>query len=556
MNNSSDELVFVPLGGLGEIGMNAGLYGFGPKNRRKWILVDLGLAFAGPDLPGIDLVMPDLTFIERYRNDLLGLIITHAHEDHVGAIADLWPRLKCPIYATQFSASLLETRRLSEPNAPQVDMRIVAQGSSFDLGPFNIEYIPVSHSIPESNALAIRTSLGTILHTGDWKRDPTPVIGLPTDEARLRAIGEEGVLALVCDSTNIMREGESPSEADVAVALHDVITQAKGRVVVTTFASNVARLRSVAEAAAACGRSVVIVGRAMERTISVARECGYLEGVPAFLPAHAYSSLTRDKVVILATGSQGEPRAALARIAEDEHPEVKLDRDDLVIFSSRTIPGNERGVNGVLNGLVAQGVRIMTDRDGPIHASGHPRRGEVAQMYDWIKPKIAVPAHGEPMHLAVHADFARERGVKHVYTLRNGTMLALAPGEPGIIDEVPHGKLYKDGDILLSPDDDAVKARVRLAFAGIVSIGIAMTAKGDIAGDPDVVLAGLPAKARNGKPMDQIVDEAVFSVLDSLPRAVRRDADATAVAVERGVRNTVRNLWGKRPTVHVLIMEV
>ena len=235
---------------------------------------------------------------------------------------------------------------------------------------------------------------------------------------------------------------------------------------------------------------------------------------------------------------------------------MKLDRDDLVIFSSRTIPGNERGVNGVLNGLVAQGVRIMTDRDGPIHASGHPRRGEVAQMYDWIKPKIAVPAHGEPMHLAVHADFARERGVKHVYTLRNGTMLALAPGEPGIIDEVPHGKLYKDGDILLSPDDDAVKARVRLAFAGIVSIGIAMTAKGDIAGDPDVVLAGLPAKARNGKPMDQIVDEAVFSVLDSLPRAVRRDADATAVAVERGVRNTVRNLWGKRPTVHVLIMEV
>ena len=556
MNKSSDELVFVPLGGLGEIGMNAGLYGFGPKNRRQWILVDLGVAFAGPELPGIDLIMPDLAFIERARKDLLGLVITHAHEDHVGAIADLWPRLKCPVYATRFAASLLETRRLSEPGAPDIEINVVAQGSRIELGPFSIEFVPVSHSIPESNALAIRTPVGTVLHTGDWKRDPTPVIGLPTDEQRLRAIGDEGVLALVCDSTNIMREGESPSEADVAIALREVIGNARGRIVVTTFASNVARLRSVAEAAAACGRTVVTVGRAMERTLTVARECGYLDGIPAFLPPYGYSSLTRDKIVVLATGSQGESRAALARIAEGEHPEVKLDRDDLVIFSSRTIPGNERGVNAVVNGLVAQGVRIITDRDAPIHASGHPRRGEVARMYEWIRPQIAVPAHGEPLHLSVHADFARAQGVKSVFTLQNGTVLALGPGDPGIIDEATHGKLYKDGDILLAPDDDAVKARSRLAFAGVISIGIAMTAKGDVAGDPDVVLAGLPARTKAGKGMDQIVDEAVFSVLDSLPRAVRRDADATAIAVERGVRNTVRAVWGKRPTVHVLIMEV
>jgi ribonuclease J len=556
MASASDELVFVPLGGLGEIGMNASLYGFGPKGKRKWILIDLGLAFAGPDLPGIDLVLPDLGFLERVKKDLLGLIITHAHEDHIGAIADLWPRLKCPVYATQFAASLLETRRLSEPGAPEVPMHVVAQGSRMTLGPFDIEFVPVSHSIPESNALAIRTPAGLVLHTGDWKRDPTPVIGLPTDEKRLREIGEEGVLALICDSTNITREGESPSEADVAIGLREVIGKATGRVVVTTFASNVARLRSVAEAAVACGRTVITVGRAMERTIQVAREIGYLEGIPAFLPPQAYSSLTRDKIVILATGSQGEPRAALARMAEGEHPEVKLDRDDTVIFSSRTIPGNEREVNGIINGLVMQGVKVITDRDGPIHASGHPRRGEVSQMYDWIQPQIAVPAHGEPLHLATHADFARAKGVPHVFTLQNGAMLALAPGQPGIIDEVPHGRLYKDGDIVLSADDEAVKTRKRLAFAGVISVGIAMTAKGDLAGDPDVVIAGLPARTKDGKAMDAVVDEAVFSVLDSLPRAVRRDADATSVAVERGVRNTVRSVWGKRPTVHVLVMEV
>ena len=556
MNNSNDELVFAPLGGLGEIGMNAALYGFGPPGKRKWILIDLGVAFAGPDLPGIDLLMPDLAFIERHKKDLLGLVITHAHEDHVGAIADLWPKLQCPVYATRFSASLLETRRLSEPGAPQIKINVVAQGATIELGPFSIEFVPMSHSVPESNGLAIRTPLGLVMHTGDWKRDPTPVIGLPTDEARLRAIGDEGVLALICDSTNIMREGESPSEADVAIALNEVIAQAKGRVLVTTFASNVARLRSVAEAAAAAGRQVVIAGRAMERTIAVARECGYLEGVAPFLPVMAYSSLTRDKVVLLATGSQGEPRAAVARIAEGDHPEIKLDQDDLVIFSSRTIPGNEREVNSMINALVVQGVKIITDRDAPIHASGHPRRGEVQRMYEWIRPQIAVPAHGEALHLSVHADFARAQGVPHVFTLRNGAMLALAPGKPGVIDEIPHGRLMKDGDVLLSAGDEAMKDRKKLAFAGIVSIGVAINVKGDVAGRPDVVLAGLPARTRDGKEMAQIVDEVVFSVLDSLPRSVRRNADATATAIERGVRNTVRNHWGKRPTVQVLVMEV
>ena len=556
MDETNNELVFAPLGGLGEIGMNAALYGFGPKQKRKWILVDLGVAFAGPDLPGVDLIMPDLSFVEKIRKDLLALVITHAHEDHVGAIADLWPNLNCPVYATRFAAGLLEVRRFSEPGATKVEINLVAQGGRIELGPFSIEYIPMSHSIPESNALAIRTPLGTVLHSGDWKLDATPVIGLPTDEARLRAIGDEGVLALISDSTNIIRDGESPSEAEVARALRGIIGAARGRVVVTTFASNVARLRSVAEAAQAAGRSVVVVGRAMDKTIQVARECGYLEGVPAFLSPAAYRNLSRDRLVVLATGSQGEPRAALGRIGENEHPEVKLDSGDTVIFSSRTIPGNERSVNEIINGLIMQGVEVITDRDGLVHASGHPRSGEVSKLYDWIRPQIAIPAHGEALHLSEHAKLARAKGVPHVFTAKNGDLVQLAPGVPGIIDQVPHGRVYKDGDIVLAPDDDAIRVRRGLAFAGVISVGIAMTSKGELAGDPDVVIAGLPGRTRDGKAMDALIDRSIFETLDSLPRNVRRNADSVSTAVERALRNNVRAAWGKRPTVHVLVMEV
>ena len=556
MSESQDQLVFAPLGGLGEIGMNAALYGFGPRQRRKWILVDLGVAFAGPELPGVDLIMPDLAFVESVRKDLLALVITHAHEDHVGAIASLWPQLRCPIYATPFTAGLLEARRLGEPGAPKVDLRIVEQGARFDLGPFSIEYIPMSHSIPESSALAIRTPAGTVLHSGDWKLDKTPVVGLPTDEARLRAIGDEGVLALISDSTNIMREGESPSEAEVGVTLRDLIGKAKRRVIVTTFASNVARLRSVAEAAMACGRSVVIAGRAMDRCIQVARECGYLDGLPPFLSVSAYANLPPDRVVLLATGSQGEPRAAMMRIAQHDHPEIKLGRDDLVIFSSRAIPGNEKNVNEIINGLIEQGVKVLTDRDGLVHASGHPRRGEVQKLYEWIRPQIAIPAHGEAMHLAAHAAFARSLDVPHVAGVKNGDLMLLAPGEAGIIDETPHGRVYKDGDVLIASNDEGLQARKRLSIAGVVSVGLAITAKGELAGEADVVIAGLPPRGRDGKPMDEIIDAAIFGAFDNLPRAKRRDPDGVSEAIERAVRNTVRNAWGKRPTVHVLVMPV
>ncbi len=556
MSEKQDELVFVPLGGLGEIGMNAACYGFGPAGRRKWILVDCGLSFAGPDLPGIDLVMPDLTFIEKMKKDLLALIITHAHEDHIGAVAELWPRLGCPVYATQFAADLLETRRLGEDGAPKVDLRIFAPGDRLHLGPFDIEPVRMAHSIPESAALCIRTALGNVLHTGDWKIDLTPVAGWTTDEKRLREIGDEGVLALVCDSTNIMRDGESPSETDVGAELTKIIADAPGRVVVTTFASNVARVRSAALAAAACGRTVVVVGRSMDRVSQVARQNGYLDGVADFASADSYANIPRDKVVVLATGSQGEPRAAMSRIAEDEHPSVRLAAGDRVIFSSRPIPGNERPINAIINSLVRQGVEVITDRHGLVHVSGHPRRAEVKRLYEWLRPQIAIPAHGEPLHLHEHAKFAREQGVSKTIVASDGDVIVLAPGNPAIVDKAPHGRRVMDGNVLIAPEDEAIRARVRLSFSGVISVGIAITSKGELAGDPDVVIAGIPLRTRDGRDMGEIVDKAIFETLDNLPRSRRRDADDVSVAVERSVRNTVRGVWGKRPNVHVLVMQI
>ena len=409
--SNGNELVFVPLGGLGEIGMNCALYGYGPVNARKWLMVDLGVGFAGEELPGIDLLMPDLAFIEKAKKDLVGVVITHAHEDHIGALAELWPDLGVPVYMTRFAAGLAEARRLGEPGAPKIPLKIVAHGDKVELGPFEVEFISVAHSIPESSALAIRTPAGLVVHTADWKIEPTPIIGQPTDEARFRALGDEGVLALISDSTNVLREGESPSERDVAATLASLIGSAKGRVVVTTFASNVSRLRSAAEAGFAAGRQVCILGRAIERVVAVARECGMLDGLPPLLGMDAFERLPRNRILALATGSQGEPRAALARIAGEDHPTAELSGGDTVIFSSRTIPGNER--RWARSSMRSRrGVEVVTDRNELVHVSGHPRRAEMAKMYAWVRPRIAVPAHGEPLHLTEHADFARRRACR------------------------------------------------------------------------------------------------------------------------------------------------
>jgi ribonuclease J len=550
-----EELVFAPLGGVGEIGMNLSIYGLGNRQQRAWLAIDLGVSFGDEEhLPGIDLIMPDVSFLEKERKNLMGLVLTHAHEDHFGAIIDLWPKLKCPIYATQFSAALFEAKCAAERNAPKIPVTVVPSGGRVDIGPFNVEFIPVAHSIPESHALAIHTDVGTVLHTGDWKIDPTPIIGRPTDEKRLRELGDAGLLALIGDSTNAVRDGRSPSEAEVARSITELVKAAKGRVAVTTFASNVARLKAVAIAAKAADREVVVVGRAMERVVQVARETGYLDGVQSFRSAEVYGHLPQDKVLALCTGSQGEPRAALARIANDDHPEITLNRGDSVIFSSRTIPGNEKAVGAIINGLVLQGVEVITDRDQLVHVSGHPRRDELRDMIAWTRPQLLIPVHGEALHLNEHAKLARAAGVPRVLVCRNGDLVKLGPGDPGIIGQVPAGRLYKDGTILEDSKSRAVVERRRMAFSGCAFVAIVMTEQGELADDPAVELVGIPEKNKAGEPFDDIVFDAVVSTVEGLPKARRRDADALAESVRRAVRSVINEHWGKKPPclVHVL----
>ncbi len=552
-----NDFVFAPLGGLGEIGMNLSVYGFGDGRRRQWIMIDCGVSFASEEhLPGVDLILPDISFLLQERKNILGLVLTHAHEDHMGAIMDLWPRLKVPFYATPFSAALFEARRASEPGAPDIPVNVVPLGGHLSLGPFEIDFINVSHSIPESNALAIRTPAGTVVHTGDWKIDPTPIIGGPTDAAKLTALGDAGVLALVGDSTNAVREGKSPSEADVAKTLAELIRTAPRRVAVTTFASHVGRLRAVADAARAAEREVVVVGRAMERVVQVARETGYLNGVQDFRSAESYGYLPPDKVLALCTGSQGEPRAALSRIAEDQHPEVTLSRGDRVIFSARPIPGNEKAVSRVINGLVEQGIEVITDRTHLVHVSGHPRRDELREMIGWVRPKILIPAHGEALHLAEHAELARKAGVPHVLVCRNGDLVRLAPDGPEIIDEVPSGRLYKDGSLLVNAELRTIAARRRLSFAGVVSVALALSEKGVLAADPEVELIGLPETDAGGASMTEIARDAVEIAFDALPKPRRRDPDAVAEAVRRAVRGAIAERWKKKPICHVHVLTV
>jgi ribonuclease J len=550
------ELLFAPLGGVGEIGMNLALYGLGDGPKRSWIAVDLGVSFAGDELPGIDLIMPDIAFLIEQRRNLTGLVLTHAHEDHFGALIDLWPKLRCPVYATPFTAALFEAKRLGEPGAPDIPIQVVQLGSRFQLGPFDIELVTVAHSIPESNALIVRTPLGNVLHTGDWKLDPTPIIGAPTDEAKLKALGEEGCLALIGDSTNAVRDGRSPSETDVARTLRDLIGNARGRIAVTTFASNVARMRAVAEAAAAAGREVVVVGRAMDRVAQVARETGYLEGIAEFRGVDVYGHLPPDKVVALCTGSQGEPRAALARIAEDQHPEVTFQQGDIVIFSSRTIPGNEKAVGRVVNGLVRQGIEVITDRTHLVHVSGHPRRAEMEELYRWVRPRIAIPVHGEALHLSEHAKLARAVGVPEVVLCGDGDLVRLAPDPAGVIDEIPAARLYKDGALLVPAEARTVADRRRLSFAGIVIVALAMNDKGALLADPDVELIGIPEVNADKASMFEIAYDAAIETFESLPKARRRDPQAVGEAVKRAVRAAISSHWQKKPICLVQVLTV
>jgi ribonuclease J len=556
VSKQARELVFAPLGGVGEIGMNLALYGLGAGGRGDWLCVDMGVSFADNELPGIDLIMPDIRFLEEERGSLAGIVLTHGHEDHFGGLFDLWPKLKVPVYATPFTAALIAAKKEGEIGAPDIPLKVVPVGGRVQIGPFDVEFVPVAHSIPESNALAIRTPLGLVVHTGDWKLDPAPIIGRPTDEQKFRALGAEGVRAVVCDSTNAVREGESPSETDVAKSLAAIVRGKKGRVGLTTFASNVARIRSAALAAAEAGREVVVVGRAMERVINVAREMRLLDGVPPFRGADAFHALPRDKVMVLLTGSQGEPRAALARIAGDDHPEIMLDRGDTVIFSSRTIPGNEKAVNRIINALIRQGIEVITDRTQLVHVSGHPRRGELERMFEWLRPEIVVPVHGEALHLSENASLARAFGIREVVVCGNGDVLRLAPGPAEVVDQVPSGRLYRDGNLLVEAEARVVPERRKLGFAGVVSVAVAMSGRGDMVGDPWIEMTGLPETIPPDGTMQEVVMDAVASVLGSLPKPQRRDPSVLTQAIERSVRGAVNEVWGKKPLCHVLVLQV
>lgn len=550
-----DEVVFVGLGGLGEIGLNVYLYGIGPEHARQWLMVDLGLTFAEENEPGIELVLPDLRFIEEERSSLAGIILTHAHEDHFGAVIDLWPRLRAPIYATPFTAGMLRSKMVEEGVRENIPITVVEMGSRFKVGPFDVELVTMAHSIPEPSGVAIRTPHGIIFHTADWKLDRTPLVGDPTDEEKIRRLAEEGVRALVCDSTNAFREGRSPSETEVAESLTKIIAGATRRVAVTTFASNVARIRAVADAAKATRRHLVVAGRALHRVIQVAMDTGYLPEDFHYLDQDQFGYLEPDEVLLLCTGSQGESRAALARIADGGHPDIQLGQGDMVIFSARTIPGNEKAVTRVQNNLALLGVDVITDADALVHVTGHPRREELKEMYAWLKPAVAVPMHGEARHLKEHAWLAKAAGVLDVHALRNGQMIRLAPDPVAIIDDVPVGRVYRDGHLIV-PAEGAVRERRKLAFSGMIAVALALGPRGEVLSEPEIALEGIPAETRDGEPISEIVFSAIDGTLQSIPPQRRRDVELVRDAVRRAVRSAVDQVWGKKPIAKVLISVV
>ncbi|MPZ10313.1 MAG: RNase J family beta-CASP ribonuclease [Kiloniellaceae bacterium] len=547
-----EDLYFVPLGGTGEIGMNLNLYG----HKGAWLMVDLGIIFGDPRLPGIDVEMPDPSFIVERRADLAGLVLTHAHEDHIGAVPYLWERLRCPIYATKFTAALLR-RKLAEVGLlDEAPLTEVPLSGSFSVGPFEIELITLTHSIPEPNALVIRTAAGTVLHTGDWKLDPTPLVGETYDEQRLKALADENILAMVGDSTNSMVWGDAGSESEVREQLLKVVQSLKQRVAVACFASNVARLETVIQVAEDCGRRVCLLGRSMHRIVECARETGYLQGHRPFLSESEIDYLPRDEVLLLCTGSQGEPRAALWRIARGDYPNVALEADDVVIFSSRVIPGNDTAIFELQNALAESGIRVITDDDHDIHVSGHPGRDELVQMYQWVRPRVAIPVHGEARHLAAHAEIAKQCQVPQQIVCRNGSVIRLAPGDAQVVGKVPSGRLVYDGRRLLSRESPVLKGRQKLVFNGAVAVTLVMDERGALDGEPEISTVGLYEPAEEDEHLDEI-ELAIRDAVKRLGRRERKDDAAVEEAARVAVRRVVNRLLGKKPMtmVHVIRLE-
>jgi ribonuclease J len=540
-----EELIFCALGGSGEIGMNVNLYGC----RGQWIMVDLGLTFAGPDYPGVELILPDLEFIEDQQERLAGIVLTHGHEDHIGALPYLADELKSPLFATPFTAGLIAGKLEEEGLTGQVKLNIVERGGSIELGPFRVSFVALSHSIPEGNGLLIETPFGSVFHTGDWKIDETPVIGEPPSTEVLTEIGDRGVLALVCDSTNVFQEKPSGSEEGVHEGLLTQVMMADGRVLVTTFASNAARLQTIGRVARETQRKVCIAGRSLERILRVSQATGYLKDFPPPISFDEAMRLPPDQVLIIATGGQGEPRAALGRIATGTH-DLKLSQGDTVIFSSRIIPGNEVAIGRIMNQLSNLGVQIVTERQAHVHVSGHPGRPELIEMYKWVRPEIVVPVHGEARHLAEHARLALSHGVPHAVVQKNGDVIRLAPGEPKKIDEVRVGQLVLDGDVILPADGATVNERRRIGYGGLITVAVPIGENGELAGTPLVRPFGVP--------VEEDRDDFIADATDAATRAYSSGVDEEKV--RESVRLAVRRcatLWtGKKPLFEVMLLQV
>jgi ribonuclease J len=545
-----DAIYFLPLGGSGEIGMNLNLYCY----RGDWLIVDCGVTFGEEEhQPGVDVIMADPAFIVERRDRLLGIVATHAHEDHIGAIPYLWPQLQCPVWATPFTASVLRAKLVEARLAGQVTINTVPMSGRFTIGPFDLELITLTHSIPEPNAVVIRTGAGNVLHTGDWKLDPDPLIGATTDEDRLRAVGDEGVLAIVCDSTNALKAGHSGSEGDLRRSLTELIGHYDGRVAVACFASNVARLSTIAHAARAHDRDVALVGRSLWRMDKAARENGYLADVPRFLTEDEAGYVPRDKILLICTGSQGEPRAALARIAREDHPNIVIEEGDVVIFSSRIIPGNEKAIGRLHNALIRLGIDIVTDEDHFVHVSGHPYQDELVRMYQMVRPQIAIPVHGEARHLLAHADLARQCQVPEALVIENGALVRLDRAGATIADEFSVGRIGSDGKSLLPIGGAVLQQRRRAGNDGSVVATIVVDRRGRLAAPPQVSLLGL-AEA-NAQPAAALCG-ALSDAMDEIPEKLRKDDDALRETARRVLRRGLNERFGKRPLIEIQLVRL
>ena len=552
---SKDELIFCPLGGSGEIGGNMNLYAYGKEDEKKWIIVDMGVSFADDSIPGVDLIMPDAGFIIDKKEDLLGIVLTHAHEDHIGAVAHIWPSLKCKMYATPFTAALILEKFKEKKIDISSYLKVVSLNSKIKLGNFEIDFVTLTHSILEPNGLSIKTPLGTVLHTGDWKIDPNPLIGSQIDEQKLKSIGKNGVSTMICDSTNIFSPGRAGSESDVRDSLLRIMEIKTNRILVTSFASNVARMESIFYCAKKTGRNICLVGRSMQRIYKAARKCGYLQGLIDPLEPKDAKKIKKNKILYLATGSQGEPMGAMNRIINGVHPDVQLESGDCVIFSSKIIPGNEKKLYFLQNLIVKNKIEMISEENAFVHVSGHPNRDDLKDMYNWVKPQCVIPVHGEHRHMAEHVSFAKEMQVPKTLLIENGDIIKLLPGKkPEIIDKAPSGKVYLDGNVNVETDSQSIKDRKNLSVNGYLEITLIVSNNGNIK-KPVISYRGIPEKAEDNTFIFDMEDE-IMNICRTFSMDSKKQQQNLIETLKQNCRRIVREKTGKKPFTNINIARI